>query len=198
MNTRDLIVQQPAKPSRLVLLYRGAGSRARDLAPLGEALAPHRPDAAIVNVQAPEASGNCWQWFSVPAITETNRPARAAAAMPGFVQSVRLRQQARGVEAAATTLISFSQGAILPLESTQLGSPRDRDVGPFRAAAACRPRIRAQALAAWRHRCRDACARGPSTRWPSCETWAPAPDSIACRAWGMGWTGVCSTPSSAG
>lgn len=123
MNNQDLIVQRPAKPSQLLLLFHGVGSSARDLAPLGEALAPHLPGATIVSVQAPEAAGRGWQWFSVQGVTEANRPARVAAAMPGFVQAVTQRQQAYGVGVAATTLIGFSQGAIMALESTQLDTP---------------------------------------------------------------------------
>ena len=122
MNPQDLIVQRPASPSQLVLLFHGVGSSARDLAPLGEALAPQLPDAAIVSVQAPEASGPGWQWFSVRGVTEADRPARVAAAMPGFVQAVMQWQQACAVGPARTTLIGFSQGAIMALESTQLES----------------------------------------------------------------------------
>jgi phospholipase/carboxylesterase len=60
MTTHDLIVQRPATPRQLVLLFHGVGSTARDLAALGEALAPDLHDAAIVSVQAPEASGRGW------------------------------------------------------------------------------------------------------------------------------------------
>ncbi len=122
MTIEDLIVQRPAKPKQLVLLFHGVGSSGRDLAPLGEALAPHLPDAAIVSVQAPEASGRGWQWFSVQGVTEADWPARVAAAMPGFVQAVMRWQQACAVGPAQTTLIGFSQGAIMALESTQLES----------------------------------------------------------------------------
>jgi phospholipase/carboxylesterase len=122
MTTQDLIVQRPATPSQLVLLFHGVGSTARDLAPLGEALARHLPDAAIVSLQAPGASGPGWQWFSVQGITEADRPARVAAAMPGFVQAVMQWQQACAVGPARTTLIGFSQGAIMALESTQIES----------------------------------------------------------------------------
>ena len=123
MTTQDLIVQRPATPSQLVLLFHGVGSSARDLAPLGEVLASHLPHAAIVSVQAPEAWAPGWQWFSVRGVTEADRPARVAAAMPGFVQAVRQWQVACAVEPARTTLIGFSQGAIMALESTQIESP---------------------------------------------------------------------------
>ena len=122
MTTHDLIVRRPTSPSQLVLLFHGVGSSARDLAPLGEALAPHLPDAAIVSLQAPEASGPGWQWFSVQGVTEADRPARVAAAMPWFVQAVNQWQEACAMEPARTTLIGFSQGAIMALESTQLES----------------------------------------------------------------------------
>jgi phospholipase/carboxylesterase len=123
MTNHDLIVQRPAAPTQLVLLFHGVGSTARDLAPLGEALAPHLRDAAIVSVQAPEALGRGWQWFSVQGITEADRPARIAEAMPGFVQAVMQWQRACAVGPARTTLIGFSQGAIMALESTQLDQP---------------------------------------------------------------------------
>ena len=37
------------------------GSSAADLVPLGQALAPHLPEAQIVSVQAPDAAGPGWQ-----------------------------------------------------------------------------------------------------------------------------------------
>ncbi len=123
MNTHDLIIQQPAAPRMLVLLLHGVGSNARDLAPLGRALAGQLPDATVVSVQSPEAAGNGWQWFSVQGVTETSRPGRVAAAMPSFVQAVQDWQQTSGLGPAATTLIGFSQGGIMALESTQLDAP---------------------------------------------------------------------------
>lgn len=119
----DLIVQQPAGAQHLVLLFHGVGSHASALLPLGQALAPHRADALIVSVQAPDAQGSGRQWFSVQGVTEANRPARVAATMPRFVQAVREWQQASGLDTARTTLIGFSQGAIMALESTQTDHP---------------------------------------------------------------------------
>jgi phospholipase/carboxylesterase len=123
MTTHDLILQRPTTASQLVLLFHGVGSSARDLAPLGETLAPQLPGAVIVSVQAPEAAGHGWQWFSVQGVTEANRPARVAGAMAGFTQAVRQWQTACAIGPEATTLIGFSQGAIMALESTQLESP---------------------------------------------------------------------------
>ena len=119
----DLIVQQPAGAQHLVLLFHGVGSHASDLLPLGNSLAPRMADALIVSVQAPDTHGSGRQWFSVQGVTEANRPARVAATMPRFVQAVREWQQASGLDTARTTLIGFSQGAIMALESTQTDRP---------------------------------------------------------------------------
>jgi phospholipase/carboxylesterase len=141
MTTQDVIVQRPAKPNQLVLLFHGVGSSARDLAPLGEALAPHLPDAAVVSVQAPEGSGRGWQWFSVQGVTEADRPARVAAVMPAFVQAVAQWQVACDVKPAGTTLIGFSQGAIMVLESTQRDHPPAARVIALSGRFARPPRI---------------------------------------------------------
>jgi phospholipase/carboxylesterase len=141
MNDRDLIVDRPSTPTHLVLLFHGVGSNAHDLTPLGEALTPHLPDALIVSVQAPEAAGRGWQWFSVQGITEADRPARVAAAMPGFVQTVQRWQQATALTPAQTTLIGFSQGAIMALESTQLDSPPAARVVALSGRFAQPPRV---------------------------------------------------------
>lgn len=108
------------RPTELVLLFHGVGSSAKDLCPLGEALARVLKHAWIISVRSPlESELGGWQWFSVQEVTEANRPARVAAAMPRFVESVCHWQRESGVDAAATTLIGFSQGAIMALEATQ-------------------------------------------------------------------------------
>lgn len=121
----DLIIQQPLDKSsadtELLLLFHGVGSDADDLRPLGQALAEHRPAAWVISVRAPEPSdfGQGWQWFSVRGVSEVNRPARVASAMTAFRQAVTMWQAHCGVRAVRTTLIGFSQGAIMALESTQ-------------------------------------------------------------------------------
>jgi phospholipase/carboxylesterase len=120
-----VIIQQPAAMGaglqELLLLFHGVGASAQDLEPLGQFLARGRPQAWIISVQAPLASdgGRGWQWFSVSGITEANRPARIVEAMPRFVEAVAHWQRQAGIDAASTTLIGFSQGAIMALEATQ-------------------------------------------------------------------------------
>jgi phospholipase/carboxylesterase len=139
--SQHLIVQQPAQPSRLALMFHGVGSSAADLMPLGRALAPHMPDTQIVSVQAPDAVGPGWQWFSVQAITEDERPRRVAATLPRFVDAVAAWQQSSGVAPADTVLIGFSQGAIMALESTQAPAPLAGRVFALAGRFATPPRV---------------------------------------------------------
>lgn len=124
-----IVVQRPdaaaAHARELLLLFHGVGSSADDLRPLGQALAARRPGAWVVSVRSPHRcdDGAGWQWFSVRGVTEENRPARVAAAMPAFLQTVAAWQRDTGVAAPRTTLAGFSQGAIMALESTQHGAP---------------------------------------------------------------------------
>lgn len=124
----DLILQQPteATHAELLLLFHGVGSSAEDLVPLGQALAAARPQAWVVSTRAPQPSdlGRGWQWFSVQGVTESNRPARVAEAMPAFVNRVDEWQRRTVVQPELTTLVGFSQGAIMALESTQRAAPR--------------------------------------------------------------------------
>lgn len=124
MNTDDLIVHPPSEAAlELVLLFHGVGASPEGLVPLGQALA--RPDRWVVSVRSPFPSdmGGGWQWFSVRGIDEANRVERIAAVMPRFVQTVQAWQARTGLDATATALAGFSQGAIMALESMQQAVP---------------------------------------------------------------------------
>lgn len=125
MHDASIVVARPPHAVQLVLLFHGVGSSAANLVPLGEAIAQARPDAMVVSVDAPHAStlGSGREWFSVLGVTEQNRPARIAEAMPLFLQGIARWQQASGIAPADTVLVGFSQGAILALESTQVQGP---------------------------------------------------------------------------
>lgn len=120
----DIVLHRPTAPARqLVLLFHGVGASPEGFEPLGPALA--RDGRWVVAVRAPFASdlGAGSQWFSVQGVTEANRAARIAAAMPRFAETVRRWQDQTGLSAAQTVLAGFSQGAIMSLESTQAGEP---------------------------------------------------------------------------
>lgn len=118
----SIIIQQPAHAAQqLMVLHHGVGASAQHLNPLGQHLAALFPNAFIVSVHAPYAADTATgaQWFSVQDITEENRPARVAEAMPAFIHNLRHWQQTSGVSASATAIVGFSQGAIMALEAAQ-------------------------------------------------------------------------------
>jgi phospholipase/carboxylesterase len=130
MNDGSIIVAQPQARRELVLLFHGVGSTASNLIPLAQRIARQQPQAMVVSVHAPHpsSSGAGRQWFPVAGVTEANRPERIAAAMPEFEGVVRKWQAEAGVEPAGTTLVGFSQGAIMSLESTQVADLAHRIV----------------------------------------------------------------------
>ena len=118
----SMIIQQPDRPAgELVLLFHGVGSAASDLVPLGKIVADAVPHAMVVSVNAPHPSslGRGREWFSVVGVTEQNRPSRVAQAMGAFVDTVAHWQREAGAAPAGTTLIGFSQGAIMSLEAAR-------------------------------------------------------------------------------
>lgn len=117
----SVVVARPQAPGRLVLLFHGVGASAAGLLPLAQLVAAQLPDAMVVSVDAahPSSFGAGREWFSVAGVTESNRPARIAAALPGFERAVRKWQGEAGLGPRQTTLVGFSQGAIMSLEATQ-------------------------------------------------------------------------------
>ncbi len=130
MSDRSLVVASPAGATSLVLMFHGVGSSPADLVPLARSVAAHRPQAMVVCVCAPDPSsfGSGWQWFSVVGITEENRAGRIAQALPAFGAEVARWQAQAGVGPSGTTLVGFSQGAIMSLEATQVSQPAARIV----------------------------------------------------------------------
>lgn len=118
-----IIVQKPIGAiEQLVLFFHGVGANAQDLVPVAQQFAQVLKQAMVVSVNGtqPTDYGDGRQWFSLAGITEANRAARVADVMPSFQSTVQHWQQVAGVGADKTTLVGFSQGAIMALESTQL------------------------------------------------------------------------------
>ena len=115
-----LIIQQPTGPARqLVLLFHGVGADETDLRPVGERLAREYPQALVASLRAPHprSVGGGYQWFALEGIDDARRIERVAREMPAFVGRVRQWQREAGLDAEATVLIGFSQGAIMALEA---------------------------------------------------------------------------------
>lgn len=119
----SVVVSRPAAPTELVLLLHGVGAWASNLVPLAQRIAQARPTRMVPSVEGPFASGfgSGRQWFSVQGITEANRPARIAGALPVLAEAIASWQAEAGVAPERPTLVGFSQGAIMALESTQQG-----------------------------------------------------------------------------
>lgn len=120
--SHSIVIQQPVFPQHLILLFHGVGATPRSLLPLGQWLAESMTQSMIVSVAAPYAFhlGHGFQWFSIQGVTEDNRLSRIQHAMPAFVNCVRNWQSNAKLGAENTSIIGFSQGAIMALSSTQL------------------------------------------------------------------------------
>jgi len=104
--------------SPLVILLHGVGGTPADMAPLGERIAAELPDVRIAALPAPhpfDLGPQGYQWFSVDGITEENRPGRIQAALDSFINAVQAAQRQHGAAPGTTTLVGFSQGAIMSL-----------------------------------------------------------------------------------
>jgi phospholipase/carboxylesterase len=124
-NNGSALEWQPGRGARaewLFLLFHGVGATPADLVRLGKRLAREYPEALLLSLAAPDpfdGGGDGRQWFSTSGITEANRPARVAAALPRFVQTVRALQARHALAWPRTTLVGFSQGAVMALEAVQ-------------------------------------------------------------------------------
>jgi len=102
--------------SRVIFLH-GVGSSGAAMEPLAVALdlrdSAHCPDGT-----EPFDMGQGRQWFSVKGISEDARPARIAAAMPGFRAVIEGLGDPRD-----SVLVGFSQGAIMALHAVADGLP---------------------------------------------------------------------------
>lgn len=146
----DLVLHRPTAAARqLVLLFHGVGASPEGFQALAPALA--REDRWVVAVRAPFASdlGAGWQWFSVQGVTEANRAERIAAVLPRFAETGQRWQAHTGLSPAQTVLAGFSQGAIVSLESTQVGEPLATRVVAMSGRFATPPR-QAPAGVVWR------------------------------------------------
>lgn len=116
------MIEIPAKGETeyLFIFAHGVGSNKENLAPLAQALHAVFPGACCLVVDGFDPFDGPFggrQWFSLQNVTEDNRPARVAAALPAFIDMVEALQQRYGVAAGNTVLVGFSQGTIMSLEA---------------------------------------------------------------------------------
>ncbi len=108
---------------QLFVLLHGVGATSSGLLPLAYRIRDAFPDAAILLPEGTfpfDGNGNGRQWFSIRGVTEENRPARVAEAIPALRSLVRSAQDRFNVLPSDTALAGFSQGAIMALEFSAL------------------------------------------------------------------------------
>ena len=110
---------------QLFVLLHGVGARSSDLVPLAHQFRNVFPDAAFLIPDGTlpfdgggpfVSAGNRRQWFPISGVSEENRVARVAAAMPALHALVRDAQHRFNVLQSDIALVGFSQGAIMALE----------------------------------------------------------------------------------
>lgn len=121
----DLVFQQgDTAPRQLIVMLHGVGSSARDMAPLGQALAEGLAEVRVVvadGFDPFDLGGNGRQWFSVRGVTPENRAGRVASAMPRLLDRIEACLQPQGLDPASVGLFGFSQGAIMALAAAAGG-----------------------------------------------------------------------------
>src|SRR5450759_3303881 len=110
---------------QLFILLHGVGAKSSDLVPLANKLRDAFPSAACLLPDGTfpfdgggpfDSGGNRRQWFSISGVTEENRAARIAEAIPALHALVRHAQDRFKVLQSDTALVGFSQGAIMAME----------------------------------------------------------------------------------
>jgi phospholipase/carboxylesterase len=105
----------------LIVALHGVGSSARDMAaavaPLGEAA----DIVALDGLEPFHAGGPGRQWFSIAGVTEANRAARVAGALPRLIARLDAVASERAIDRHDIMLLGFSQGAIMTLAAVAGG-----------------------------------------------------------------------------
>lgn len=119
------LLPETAPTKQLFILLHGVGARPSDLVPLANKLRDAYPGAAFLLPEGTfpfdgggpfDSGGSRRQWFSISGVTEENRVARVAQAIPALHALVRHAQDRFKVLQSDTALVGFSQGAIMALE----------------------------------------------------------------------------------
>lgn len=120
MKLPHVVVQTPSLPAtQLFLLYHAAGDNPVAMGEIGHWFAGAFPRALVVSIGGPQADADGgFHWYR-PSVPDGHQQ-QVDGAMDGFIASVRHWQQQSGVNARATALIGFAQGATMALEAIKV------------------------------------------------------------------------------
>jgi phospholipase/carboxylesterase len=110
-------------PKQLFILLHGVGANSTDLVPLANKLRETFPAGAFLLPDGTfpfDGGVHGRQWFSIRGVTEENRPARVAEALPALHEMVTNAQNRYNIIQSDTALIGFSQGSIMALEFSKV------------------------------------------------------------------------------
>jgi len=120
MKLPHVVVQTPSLPAtQLFLLYHAAGDNPVAMGEIGHWFAGAFPRALVVSVGGPQADADGGFHWYMPSVPDGHQQ-QVDGAMDGFIASVRHWQQQSGVNARATALIGFAQGATMALEAIKV------------------------------------------------------------------------------
>jgi phospholipase/carboxylesterase len=108
----------------LIVLLHGVGSSGAAMAPLSDAVQARLPDAILAAPDAPQAfdlGPNGRQWFSIRGVTDSNRPARIAEALPALATMLEQLCRQHRADRRRLVIVGFSQGAMMALASLASG-----------------------------------------------------------------------------
>jgi len=108
----------------VIVALHGVGANADDLAAALQPLSSATEVIALPGHEAFMGSPRGRQWFSVNGVTEANRPARVAAALPALLAQLDRIAAQRGIGRDELVLLGFSQGAIMTLAAVAGGHYR--------------------------------------------------------------------------
>ncbi len=127
------------QPELLFLLLHGAGTDAAQMRPLAQALRVQYPQAAVLAINAPLALESGQHWYPLDGCNDDNHAERVAAALPGFIATVRSWAAQWDLPWQQVALGGFSQGAVMALEAVQAETQLAGRVLAFSGAYASLP-----------------------------------------------------------
>lgn len=126
MTILRLLPPNSISPRALILVLHGVGSDAASMQPLSYMLHKANPTAVVIMPDAPfpfDGGGRGYQWFSVRGVTDGNRQARIAEAVPNLEALIEAELARYSLTHYDLGVCGFSQGAMMALAIADTANP---------------------------------------------------------------------------